>query len=64
MMKAVEIRELSVEDLKTRIVKESKALGTLQLNHAVSPIENALIIKSTRRLVARLKTILNEREQA
>ena len=63
-MKAAEIRELSVEDLKAKIAKETKALGTLRVNHAVSPVENALVIKSTRRLVARLKTVLNEKEQA
>lgn len=63
-MKAVEIRELSVEDLKSRIAEESKALNTLVLNHAVSPIENPMVIKSTRRLVARLKTVLTEKEQA
>jgi large subunit ribosomal protein L29 len=63
-MKAAEIRELSVEELQTTIVKEVKALGALQLNHAVSPIENALVIKTTRRLVARLKTVLNEKKNA
>ena len=63
-MKAAEIRELSVEDLKAKIAEETKALENLQLSHAVSPVENPLVIKSTRRLVARLKTVLNEKEQA
>jgi large subunit ribosomal protein L29 len=63
-MKAAEIRELSVEELQTTIVKETKALGTLQLNHAVSPIENALVIRTSRRLLARLKTVLNEKKKA
>lgn len=62
-MKAAEIRELSTEDLKSRIVEESKALKALVLNHAVSPIEDPTIIRSTRKLVARLKTILTEKEQ-
>ena len=63
-MKAAEIRELSVEDLKAKIVEHTKALETLQLNHAVSTIENPIVIKDTRRLVARLKTVLNQKEQA
>ena len=63
-MKAAEIRELTIENLKTKIAEETKALQSLQLSHAVSPVENPLVIKSTRRLVARLKTILNEKEQA
>jgi large subunit ribosomal protein L29 len=63
-MKAAEIRELSVEDLKSKIAEETKALSTLNLNHAVSPIENPQVIKITRRLVARMKTVLNEKSQA
>ena len=62
-MKAAELRELSIEDLKEKLAQESKALNSLVLNHAVSPIENPMIIKSTRRLVARLKTILKQKEQ-
>ena len=63
-MKAAEIRELSVEDLKLKIAEETKTLSTLNLNHAVSPIENPQVIKITRRLVARLKTVLNQKSQA
>lgn len=63
-MKAAELKELSVEDLKNKIAEEEKALGNLRLNHAVSPIENPLVIRNTRRLVARLKTVLNNKEQA
>tara|TARA_B100000674_G_C37397528_1_gene714734 strand:- start:304 stop:495 length:192 start_codon:yes stop_codon:yes gene_type:complete len=62
-MKAAELRELSTEDLKEKLAQESKALNSLVLNHAVSPIENPMVIKSTRRLVARLKTILKQKEQ-
>lgn len=62
-MKATEIIDLSVEDLKVEITKESKTLNTLKLNHAVSPLENPQVIKTTRRLVARLKTVLTQKEQ-
>jgi len=63
-MKATELRELSVEDLKLKLGEESKALKALLLNHAVSPIENPMVIRSSRRLVARLKTVLKQKEQA
>jgi len=63
-MKATEILELSVEDLKVKIAEESKALNNLKLNHAVSPLENPQVIKTTRRLVARLNTALTKKEQA
>lgn len=63
-MKAAEIKELSVEELKAKIAEESKALNDLKISHAVSPIENPLVIRNTRRLVARLKIVLNQKEQA
>ena len=63
-MKAVELLKLSVEDLKAKLAEESKSLRSLILNHAVSPIENPMVIKSNRRLVARLKTVLKQKEQA
>ena len=63
-MKATELRELSVEDLKLKLGEESKAQKALLLNHAVSPIENPMVIRSSRRLVARLKTVLKQKEQA
>ena len=62
-MKAAELRELSIEDLKEKLAQESRTLNSLVLNHAVSPIENPTVIKSNRRLVARLKTILKQKEQ-
>lgn len=55
-MKAQEIRELSLEDLKDRLAVESEALNNLKLTHAVSELENPMQIRSKRRLVARLKT--------
>jgi large subunit ribosomal protein L29 len=63
-MKAAELLKLSVEDLKAKLAEESKSLRSLILNHAVSPIENPMVIKSNRRLVARLKTVLKQKEQA
>jgi large subunit ribosomal protein L29 len=63
-MKATELKELSVEDLKAKLAEESKSLKSLVLNHAVSPIDNPMVIRFNRRLVARLKTVLKQKEQA
>ncbi len=56
------IRELSTAELKERLEDESKQLIKLKINHAVSPLENPMQIKDTRRTVARLKTELRKRE--
>ena len=63
-MKSSEIRELSLEDLRARIEEQSDALNKMVRNNVISPLENPLAIRSTRRTVARLKTELNARLKA
>jgi large subunit ribosomal protein L29 len=41
---------------------EKENLVRLRLNHAVSPLDNPLKIKESRKNIARLKTILRQRE--
>ena len=60
-MKAKEIRELSTEELEQRIQEEERDLGHLQFQHAIARIENPALLRQKRRLIARLKTIVNDR---
>lgn len=61
-MKTSEIRELSVKEILERIQLENETLIRLNMNHAVSPLDNPMKIKVARRNIARLKTILRQRE--
>lgn len=61
-MKNSEIIELTTDELKERIAVEAKALNKLTMNHAVSPLENPMQIRASRRNVARLQTELRKRE--
>ena len=60
-MKASVIKEMTTEEIKAHVEAETSSLSKLKLNHAVSPLESPLVIRSTRRTVARLKTELNKR---
>ena len=60
-MKAKEIRELTLEELKNKITERSAELAKLKMNHAITPIENPLIIRTNRKIVAGLKTELTKR---
>lgn len=62
MLKAKEIRELGVEEIAQRIDEEEDQLRQLEFQHAIAHIENPMLLREKRRLVARLKTILNEKE--
>lgn len=63
-MKASEIKELSIADLKEKIEDMTEQQGKLLLTHSVSPLENPLVIRENRRTIARLKTALNARLQS
>ena len=61
-MKAKEIRELSTNDIEQRLLEEEDELRRLRFEHAVASVENSALLTNKRRFVARLKTILRERE--
>ena len=61
-MKKTEITQLAPDGIREKIAEESAALYKLKLNHAVSSVENPMKIRTTRRLIARLKTELKNRE--
>jgi len=61
-MKTSEIKELTTKEIVERIDIEKENLVRLRLNHAVSPLENPLKLKDTKKNLARLKTILRQRE--
>ena len=61
-MKAPEIRELSVKDLSARIEAEKANLLRLKMNHTISPVDDLSQIKKARRNIARMLTILSEKQ--
>ena len=61
-MKNSEIKELSTKDLKERLDSEKEILVRLKLNHAVSPLDNPMKIKISRRNIARMQTELVKRQ--
>jgi len=60
-MKAQEIKNLTTEELTGRIAEEKAQLDNLKFNHAVSPLDNPMSIRATRRNVARMMTELAKR---
>lgn len=61
-MKQTEIKELSVDELKVKLAEFRKQHADLKISHSVTPLENPLQIRKTRRTVARLATELTKRE--
>lgn len=63
MAKEIKYSELSVEELKETLVAESSKLQTIKFNHAVTPLENPMEIRETRRNIARINTELQKRQK-
>ncbi len=62
-MKKQDLRELAVADLVDKINAEVKNLKQAKLNHQVTPMEDNSQLRKTKREIARIKTILNQKNQ-
>ena len=61
-MKIKEVQELADKDLREKLENAEQALKQMKFNHSVSPLENPSQIKTARRDIARMKTVLRQRE--
>ena len=61
-MKIAEIGELSTQELLERVDAEVAAYAQKRINHSISPMENPSQLKQQRKLIARMKTELRQRE--
>lgn len=61
-MKIKEVRELTSKEIAERVQTDAVRLNQMLLQHSISPLDNPTQIKDLRRNIARLKTVLCERE--
>ncbi|MBA4240050.1 MAG: 50S ribosomal protein L29 [Sphingobacteriaceae bacterium] len=60
-MKNTDIVALSTAELQGLLKEEKGALNKLKLNHSISPLENPIRIRDSRKTVARVSTELTKR---
>ena len=63
-MKQKEIEKLSAEDLIDKSAEFKKKLADLKMTHTVSPIENPLLIRETRRVISRIYTAMSYKNKS
>jgi large subunit ribosomal protein L29 len=61
-MKQSEIIAMSNEELTEKLAESKKQYADMKMAHSVTPLENPLQLRKSRRTVARLATELNKRE--
>ena len=62
-MRAEEIRELSVDEIKSRVAELEEERFRLRFRSATETLENPLRLRTIRKDIARLKTVLTEKQQ-
>ncbi len=62
-MKAVDLRQLSLEELKKRLADEKESLANLRFQLATSQLESPIKVRTTRRDIAKLETVIREKER-
>ena len=62
-MKPKEVRDLNLEQIKQQIISKEEELFNLKIQLSTKQLENPMKIREARKQVARLKTILQEKEK-
>ena len=62
MMKAKEIKNLSVEELTKKLDDLKKDLFMLRMQHATNQLDNPMKSAAVKKDIARVKTIIREKE--
>jgi large subunit ribosomal protein L29 len=62
-MKKADIKNLSAEDIQTKLTETRSDFNKLKLSHSISPIENPIQIRDMRKTIARLETELTLKQQ-
>ena len=61
MMKAKELKNLSVEELNKKLEGLKKDLFMLRMQHATNQLDNPMQIANVKKDIARVKTIIREK---
>jgi len=62
-MKSSVIIEMTTEEVQDALLNERESLAKLKMQHAISPLENPMVLKEKRKDVARLLTELTKRSK-
>jgi len=61
-MKAREIHDMTNDELATKLVSLKEELFNLRFQHATGQLENPNVLKTVKKDIARVKTVIRERE--
>lgn len=60
---AADLRAMSLEELQKKLGEEQETLMRDRFRHAAAALENTAQLKTRRRLIARIETVINEKDR-
>ena len=63
-MKLADMRKLSTPELRAKLTETREELFKLRFQHAIAQLDDTSRLTTTRRIVAKMETVLRERELA
>ena len=64
MMKAAELRDLTVDELRAKVKELDDQGFRMRLQKAMGQLDSPIKVRTARRDLARIKTIIRQKEQA
>jgi large subunit ribosomal protein L29 len=61
-MKAGKVREMGLEELRAKELELQEQLFRLRVQKSIGQLDNAIKLRETRRDIARVKTVLREKQ--
>jgi large subunit ribosomal protein L29 len=61
-MKPAKVREMGTEQLQTKVLELQEQLFRLRVQQSIGQLDNAIKLRETRRDIARVKTVLREKQ--
>ena len=62
-MKPSVIREMTTEEVADQLTEIKATIASLRMQHAISPLENPLVLREKKKVRARLMTELTKRSK-
>jgi large subunit ribosomal protein L29 len=63
-MKAVDLKEMTLEELKSREIELEEELAMMRIQLSIKRLDNPLQMRVKKRDLARVKTIINEKQRS
>lgn len=63
MLKIKDLRAMSIDELEAKLLEKKKEQFNLKIQQSTGQLQNTAVLRSVRREVAKINTLINERKK-